>query len=336
MRTLKLISLLSATFALATTANAQFCVSSAGGSAIFDQGGTFPSTLGGASSACVTVPGNVTGISSIDVDGLNHTWMGDLQMTLEDPNGVQHLIFLRPGYLNTANFGNSGDFNLGDYSFVESGGSNLPSTSAGGVSVSAGTYNQSFNSGGFAWASGTAGINNTPMNSITGPQGDWCVNFYDWAAGDSGGFSGVTVCGDTDGNECYLTIGSGPGNASFTPDDVSIQTNLDNVDLHYAVLLNSMPEFVIPAVRPAVFGNNGSVRLTQRPTRSFAVQVQMYNPEIFPNNPHHSSNGLLVNIDHVGNVNTVSFGSGSMSVWAQTGTNANGERIVKFPFTMPQ
>jgi len=335
MRTLKLISLLSAGFALATTANAQFCVDSAGGGAIFDQGGTFPTTMPGASSACVTVPGNVTSITSVDVAGLNHTWMGDVQMTLEDPNGVEHLIFLRPGYLNTSNFGNSGDFLVGDYSFVESGGAALPSSSSG-VSIGGGSYNQSFTSGGVAWTDGQNGINNTAMSAISGPQGDWCVNFYDWAGGDSGGFTGVTVCGETDGNECYLTIGSGPGDASFTPDDVTIQTNLDNVDLHYAVLLNSMPEFVIPSVRPAVFGNNGSVRLTQRPTRSFAVQVQMYNPEVFPTNPHHHSNGLLVNIDNLGNVNTVSFGSGTMSVWAQTGTNHSGERIVKFPFTMPQ
>lgn len=335
MRTLKLISILSASLALTASANAQFSVSG-GGAAIGDADGgqVYPTTMPlNPGTSCVTVPANVTSITSIEVAGLNHTWSGDLQMTLADPNGVEHLVFLRPGFLNTSNFGNSGDF-TGDYTFVESGGAALPNSSAAG-NIAPGTYNQTFDSGGTTWSSGDNGINNTPLGSITGPQGDWCVKIYDWGGGDTGGFTGWTLNGTSAGGECYLVIGDRPGAGDFTPEDTTLSTQLNEVDLFYPVLLNSMPTFVIPAPGGAT-GQNGQMTAVENPTRTFAAQVVMFNPEVFPGNPEQSSNGILVNINRRGQVNYVPFGNGTMSIWAQTGVNGNGETTVTFPFTMPQ
>ncbi len=335
MQTLKLVTLLSASIALATTASAQFSVSGSGfaiGDA--DGGQVYPSTMPAApGSSAVTVPGNVTSITSIEVDGLNHTWSGDLQMTLKDPNNVEHLVFLRPGYLNTSNFGNSGDF-AGDYRFVENGGSNLPSSSSAG-DIAPGTYNQRFDSGGTSWPNGENNINNTRLSLITGPQGDWCLKIYDWGGGDTGSIAGWTLNGVAAGGECYLVIGDRPGAGDFTPENTTLSTQLNEVDLFYPVLLNSMPTFVIPAPGGAT-GQNGQISPVENPTRTFAAQVVMYNPEVFPGNPEQSSNGILVHINRRGQVNYVPFGSGTMSIWPQTGLNGNGETTLTFPFTMPQ
>jgi len=340
MRLLRLIALLTASLGLAATASAQFCVPG-GGDSIPTSGsggfGLYPNLLPPhAASATVNVPGDVTSITSVEISGLSHSWIGDMHVVLEDPNGTRHNIFVRPGHGNPSLVGNSGDFLGGNYSFVESGGLSLPTTSNVPIDPPAGTYNQSFDTGGGVWPSGTNNIFNTPMESISGPSGVWTLRIYDWAILDHGSFEGWTLCGETDTNECFLAIGSGPGSASFTPNEITMATQLDAVDRHYAVLQSSMPEFVIPRVSPTVNFQHGLARLVQRPDRRFAVQVLMYNPEVFPWQPFQQSHGLLVNIDATGQVTTASFGQGSMNVWAQTGTNGSGERTLRFPFSLPQ
>jgi len=340
MRTRRLIALLTTLLGLATTAGAQFCVPG-GGSPIptagFGGGGTYPGTLPPSeASSTVVVPGEVVSVTSVGIDGFGHTWIGDLQVVLEDPDGVRHNVFVRPGHGNPTPVGNSGSFNGGDYVFVESGGLSLPTTSIGPIDPPAGTYNQSFDTGGAVWPSGTANIFNTPMESITGSVGVWTLRIYDWFTGDVGSFAGWTLCGETDSGECFLAIGRGPGSASFTPNDVPLATQLDAVDRHYAVLQDSMPEFVIPRQGHSVNLQSGLARLIERPDRRFAVQVLMHNPVVFPQQPFHQSHGLLVIIDVTGQVTTVPYGRGSMSVWARIGTNGGGERTLSFPFTMPQ
>jgi len=340
MRTLRLIALLTASLGLATTAGAQFCAPGGGGPipAIgLGGGGTYPGTLpSDPASSTVNVPGDVASITSIEISGLTHTWIGDMQVVLEDPNGVRHNIFVRPGLLNPSPCGNQGDFLGGDYTFVESGGLNLPTTSNVGIDPVAGTYNQSFDPGSGVWPSGTANIFNTPMESITGPGGVWTLRIYDWFEQDQGSFEGWTLCGETESNECFLAFGSGPGGASFTPNGVTMATQLDAIDRHYVVLPNSMPEFEIPQQTHSVNIHSGLARLTARADRRFAVQILMHNPEVFPWQPFQQSHGLLVNIDAMGRVTTASFGQGSMYVWAQVGTNDGGERTLRFPFTLPQ
>ncbi|MFT7486776.1 MAG: hypothetical protein ACI9F9_002632 [Candidatus Paceibacteria bacterium] len=210
MKVSKFVVLAGLSVAFSATANAQFTVSG-GGSMIpnsgtggdanvnGDGGATWDSVQPGLeATATVAVPVGVTSIDSIEIDGLSHTWVGDLQLTLEDPAGVEHLIFVRPGFQNTSTFGTAGDFLGGTYTFVETGGASLP-TSSNGLDIPAGTYNQSFDTGGTVWNSGTNGINNTLMTGITGAAGTWTLHMYDWAGGDSGNFTAWTLNGNGGG-----------------------------------------------------------------------------------------------------------------------------------------
>jgi len=148
-----------------------------------------------------------------------------------------------------------------------------------------------------------------------------------------------TYCVEDDA-ECFLVIGSGRGMDVVQPLNYPFGTQVSNVYDVHEVLTTAIPEFVIPEPGHSSFGNGpgmfGNIGLARSAYRTFAVEVLMYNPEVYPNQPEHHSNGLFVYFDHYGNVASVPFGSGTMSVWAQTGVNAAGKRYVKFPFTIPQ
>lgn len=235
------ISLLLAYLGLVSTAQAQFSVfgggsmipvSGDGGDlAVQDDGlAVFPTTQAGLwATSTVTVPEAVTQIDSIRIDGFEHSWAGDVQATLMDPSGAEHLIFLRPGYLNTSAFGTAGNFQPGSYTFVESGGAELPMASDN-LDIAPGTYNQRFDSGGATWVSGTNNIFNTPLSTIAGAAGVWELRLYDWANGDSGAFTGWTLngnnymetsgaayCfGDGTGVACPCGANGGPGEGCLT------------------------------------------------------------------------------------------------------------------------
>ena len=205
MRTLNLLSTVSIGIALSATAQAQFSVSGGGsavpasglGGGMWDQG--MPTAPG---TSTVNVPEAVTTINSVVLEGFSHDWGGDVHVTLVDPNGVEHNLFLRPGFQNPAgaDFGTPGDFESGDYTIVESGGDDLP-TVANGADIAPGTYNQSFSTGGVSWTDGTNNIFNTPMGAIAGPAGDWELRIYDWGVGDNGSFSGWTLTGNQEASD---------------------------------------------------------------------------------------------------------------------------------------
>jgi len=146
-------------------------------------------------SATTNVPEAVLQVDSVRIDGLFHSWGGDLQATLVDPVGTEHLLFVRPGYLNTSSSGTAGNFTGGTYTIVETGGATLP-TSSDHVDIPPGTYDQTFTTGGTTWTSGQNGIFNTPLSTIAGPAGVWELRIYDWASGDSGSFTGWTLNGN--------------------------------------------------------------------------------------------------------------------------------------------
>ncbi len=218
MRLLKLLSVAGVSMALAATASAQFSVSGAG-SNIPASGtggnGTYPIVLPPTPAiSTVAVPVAVTSIDSIEITDITHTWVGDTMGTLADPNGVEHLLWLRPGATSGTSFGSSGDF-TGTITIVESGSTPLPPSG----NIAPGTYNQAFDSGaGLAWNSGDSGIVNTPMSAITGPAGTWTLRVYDWASGDTGSFTGITINGNGGGGGnsgtpyCY-----GDGSGSICP-----------------------------------------------------------------------------------------------------------------------
>jgi len=227
--------------ALSTSAQAQFSVygtgsfipaTGDGGDAVVNGDGlaVYDSVQPGLfASSTVSVPEPVLAIDSVRIDGFEHSWSGDVQATLVDPSGAEHLLFLRPGYLNSSAHGNSGNFTLGTYTFVDGTGASLPSMSDS-VDIPPGTYNQTFDSGGTTWVSGTNNIFNTPLSTLAGAAGTWELRFYDWSSGDSGSFSSWTLngngytpnsgsgyCfGDGTGVNCPCAALGGPGAGCLT------------------------------------------------------------------------------------------------------------------------
>ena len=216
MKLHSLTSLAVAGVLLSSTAGAQFSVSGPGSTIPASGtggGGVWTGTLPGSpGTSVVSVPVQVTSIGSVEIMGLNHTYMGDLHLVLTDPAGVGHNLFVRPGKdYNGSNFGNSGDFLLGDYTIVETGGMNFPQDT-NFVDLNPGSYNQSFTTGVTIWPTGQSNIHNTPLPQIQGPAGNWTLTWYDWAGGDSGGFSGWRLNGNTGGisGQAYC-FGDGTG-----------------------------------------------------------------------------------------------------------------------------
>lgn len=201
------------TLLLAGTTSAQFSVSGPGSqvpaSGVSD--GSYPLVLPSVPAVCsVQVTSPVFQIDAIEVKGLSHSYVGDLSMVLRDPNGVEHLIWTRPGVSSSSQWGTSGDFTGGDYTWVESGAPNqMPSTGSGDLQP--GEYNQSFTTGHIPWSSGDAGILTTPLSGISGPAGTWSLVFYDWYASlDFGDFLSWTLVGNGAGGGSFC-FGDGTG-----------------------------------------------------------------------------------------------------------------------------
>src|SRR5687767_2576384 len=108
--------------AIASPSLAQSCSVTGPGGTIPSSGtggGFYPNNPDGSEFvSSVQVPNAVTSICSVKLDGLVHTWVGDLQIVLVDPNGVGHNLMCRPGYTGFG-YGSSGDFFGGLYEFVD-------------------------------------------------------------------------------------------------------------------------------------------------------------------------------------------------------------------------
>ena len=69
----------------------------------------------------------------------------------------------------------------------------------------------------------------------------------------------------------------------------------------------------------------------------FAVQVLMWNPEVFPGQPEQYTAALYVSIQPDGTLLTRPYGTdqGGMQIWHEIDTNAAGQTIIRFPFSIP-
>jgi MYXO-CTERM domain-containing protein len=201
-------------FALAAVAIAAFS-SAAMASSITGAGGPIPpsGTGGGGTwnngnpTAMPTAPfmssvmltEGIASVQSITFTDLAHTWIGDLQAVLFDPNGVGHNIFVRPGVGDGGSTVGSNTNFLGTYTFVESGApNNLPVVSGGDTLFNqpSGMYNQTFAGSPTAmgsWEDGAQNIFNTPMSMMSGEAGEWTLFIYDWAGGDVGSLGSWTL-----------------------------------------------------------------------------------------------------------------------------------------------
>lgn len=186
------LAAMAAAATFAPTATAQ-CVTGGTGGAIPDPGdGTFPGTLPSAfltGSLSVTVPGGATLLKSVRLNGLSHTWGGDLQFVLETPSGSLHNVLnIEPSDPNC-------DFTANNYVIVDNnaqcaGTPLFPWTP--GVTPN-GTYSQTF--GGHP--NGSNGIANTPIEQIPISNGTWKLHVYDWVGFDSGTLTSWDLCFDT-------------------------------------------------------------------------------------------------------------------------------------------
>jgi subtilisin-like proprotein convertase family protein len=119
----------------------------------------------------------------VTLQGLSHTWIGDLTATLTSPNGTQHTLFARVGRL-TSGPGDSSNLG-GDYTFAD-GGADLWAAAAGvlgSVSIPAGTFHTT--------SSGSSAA--TSMNAAFAGQngnGTWTLTITDGTANDSGSIAG--------------------------------------------------------------------------------------------------------------------------------------------------
>ena len=215
MKTQQLLATIGLCLALAATAPAQFSVTGGGSNvpAAPNSDGTWESVMPQVpGSATVNVPEPVFSLESLTLRGFDHMYMGDAMCTLADPNGVEYVIFVRPGYdYNGSTFGNSGIMNTGDYEFVESGAPNDLPADDSYTDIYGGQYNQTFDTGGDVWNDGAVGIKTTPLSEITGPAGLWKVRVYDWYAGADDGYFGN-----------WVLTGNGGGGAGFCYGDGAI------------------------------------------------------------------------------------------------------------------
>lgn len=151
------------------------------GAAIPDAGGTWPTVLPATFlSQTFQVPDDVVSIYGIELTGLSHTYIGDLQIVLISPSGAGYNIVHRPGFTGTG-FGSGASFS-GTYAFMNAGVP-FPTLNSGVVPTSTSVgqaYSFSFGN----WPSGQNGIVNSGV--LPGQPGTWQLRIYDWAAFDSG------------------------------------------------------------------------------------------------------------------------------------------------------
>lgn len=134
--------------------------------------------------------------------------------------------------------------------------------------------------------------------------------------------------------ECLAVIGTAPGSSSLPALNHVFTVQTSHVTSYHAVLQEDPHEMVLPPLVPI----DGITRpmLYARPVWRFTVQVVMWNPNAYPSNPEQVSHSLLVMVLADGQVISRKFGGGTgMTVRSELGVNPQGQRVVRFPFTIP-
>lgn len=151
----------------------------------------------------VNVPHGIDKVTAVVLNNFQHGDRGGLQIYIENPAGQRFNVIVRPG-LNPAipqdSFGDFGEVMVGNYTFVESGGSNF---APGDVDVSGGTYNQYLNTGGGMYTNPVVPIANVPMSSISGSAGTWTLHVRDWNVFDTGAVASWRLIGENSGSTSF-------------------------------------------------------------------------------------------------------------------------------------
>jgi len=146
--------------------------------------------------------------------------------------------------------------------------------------------------------------------------------------------------------ECFLVIGDGPGSATYFEIDHLFQTQIGEVEDSYAVLMEDLPEFVLPTLQgtAGLVGPGGQRSSTRGNSASpswmldghLVVQILLWNPAVFPAQPEQYSAGLAVQVLPNGKILTTPYGTsqGGIDVWAEVYTNSQGKKMLRFPFSI--
>lgn len=130
--------------------------------------------------------GIVTGNLTVTINGLTHTWVGDVSATLTHvESGLSQDLFWRVGGLTSTSFGDSSNYG-GDYSFNNSFAGDLWAAAASGdtnLVIPGGSYFPT------SALSGSA-VDLSEFFNGTTAAGTWRLTIQDWALGDLGSFTG--------------------------------------------------------------------------------------------------------------------------------------------------
>ncbi len=154
---------------------------SAGGGAISDTGfGCGDPSTTATTFPVISIPGGFDTIASVQLDGLNHTWAGDIDIQLDGPGGYNTFLVDRPG-TDGAACGSAADYV-----------SNNTYNWANGGSLISEAPSDPIPSGGYA-PTGEFGAASTALPTGAAIAGDWTLSIRDWSGGDSGSISGWTI-----------------------------------------------------------------------------------------------------------------------------------------------
>lgn len=306
------------------------CFTAGGSNNYAGTGGAIPDFGLGTFSNSVNVPSFTVG--DVDVNlSVNHTWTGDLIVTLT--HGVSVVVVDRPGVPLSA-FGCSLD-NWSAITLDDEGGPSIENACATNLV------------GTFTPASPLSAFDNGDAGGL------WTLTVSDNAGADVGSvvswsldIAGVgdPICPPP---ECHLVIGDGQGSSLFFGSGHMFTTQVGpQVEANFPVLMENYPSFQLPAAPQ----RNGStlVQLGGQGVNpnagvpewmldgEFAVQVLMWNPGVFPGLPEQFTQGLQVQILDNGRVVTQPFGAtvGGLGIQHEI-TTVNGKRYISFPFVIP-
>ena len=177
---------------------------------------------------------------------------------------------------------------------------------------------------------------------LTAQQVDDTVNGLSYINIHTSAFPGGEIRGQIQQlGECFLVVGDGPGTSVLEVNDHAFWFQVENMRHWNSVLLDHPAEIPIdisPAPPSAPFGgatlvsNYGDLASARR----YTAQIMMFMPQVFPHHPEQWTHGMNVWVLPDGRVLTRYFGgSTGMTITAEVGTNAAGETVLRFPFTIP-
>lgn len=130
--------------------------------------------------------------------------------------------------------------------------------------------------------------------------------------------------------ECFLVVGGGLGDDVFGAGGHVWSTQIEDIQSTYPVTLKDLPAFELPGLQAP----GRKVRRARLPVIELAVQVVMWNPEVFPSNPEQFTQPLHVTLWSDGDVTARSMGERDHMHLRLETLEASGRRYARFPFSI--